>query len=80
VLLERGLIDKAKEGRSFKLTTTPVFCDYFGLTNGDVESIKKQIQDKAKLKKQSLSQWIESSVSEVDGFDAVRLLVPVSKE
>jgi segregation and condensation protein B len=80
VLLERGLIDKAKEGRSFKLTTTPVFCDYFGLTNGDVESIKKQIQDKAKLKKQSLSQWIESNVSEVDGFDAVRLLVPVAKE
>ena len=80
VLLERGLIEKVKEGRSFKLTTTPAFCDYFGLTHGDVESIKKQIQDKAKLKKQSLSQWIESGVSEVDEFDAVRLLVPVSKE
>ncbi|MGA9140057.1 MAG: SMC-Scp complex subunit ScpB [Methanocella sp.] len=80
VLLERGLIEKIKEGRSFKLTTTAAFCDYFGLTHGDVESVKKQIQEKSKLKKQSLSNWIESGVPEVDGFDAVRLLVPVSKE
>ncbi len=80
VLLERGLIEKIKEGRSFKLTTTAAFCDYFGLTHGDMESIKKQIQEKSKLKKQSLSDWIESGVPEVDGFDAVRLLVPVSKE
>jgi segregation and condensation protein B len=80
VLLERGLIEKAKEGRSFKLTTTTMFCDYFGLTHGDIASIKKQIQDKSKLKKQSLSQWIESNVPDVDGFDAVRLLVPVAKE
>lgn len=80
VLLERGLIDKVKEGRSYKLTTTSAFCDYFGLTHGDVESIKKQIQEKAKLKKQSLSQWIESNVPEVDGFNAVRLLVPVAKD
>jgi segregation and condensation protein B len=80
VLLERGLIEKVKEGRSFKLTTAAAFCDYFGLTHGDVESIKKQIQEKSKLKKQSLSKWIESGVPEVDGFDAVRLLVPVSKD
>jgi segregation and condensation protein B len=79
ILLERGLIEKVKEGRSFKLTTTSAFCDYFGLTHGDMESIKKQIQEKSKLKKQSLSDWIESGVPEVDGFDAVRLLVPVSK-
>jgi segregation and condensation protein B len=79
ILLERGLIEKVKEGRSFKLTTTSAFCDYFGLTHGDMESIKKQIQEKSKLKKQSLSNWIESGVPEVDGFDAVRLLVPVSK-
>ncbi|OPY26669.1 MAG: segregation and condensation protein B [Methanocella sp. PtaU1.Bin125] len=80
VLLERGLIDKVKEGRSFKLSTTAAFCDYFGLTHGDVESIKQQIQEKAKLKKQSLTRWIESGVPEFDGFDAVRLLVPVMKE
>jgi segregation and condensation protein B len=79
ILLECGLIEKVKEGRSFKLTTTSAFCDYFGLTHGDMESIKKQIQEKSKLKKQSLSNWIESGVPEVDGFDAVRLLVPVSK-
>ncbi len=80
VLLERGLIEKVREGRSYKLTTTAMFCDYFGLTHGDMESIKKQIQDKAKLKKQSLSQWIESNVPDVEGFDAVKLLVPVAKE
>lgn len=80
VLLARGLIEKVKEGRSFKLTTTAAFCDYFGLTHGDMESIKKQIQEKSKLKKQSLTQWIGASVPEVDGFDAVRLLVPVSKD
>ena len=79
-LLERGLITKTKEGRSFKLTTTPAFCDYFGLTHGDVESIKKQIQEKSKLKKQTLEQWMASSVPEADPFAAVRLLVPVAKE
>jgi len=79
-LLDRGLIEKVKEGRSFKLTTTPAFCDYFGLTHGDVESIKQQIQKKAKLKKLSLAQWIESNVPESDPFAAVRLLVPVSRD
>ena len=80
VLLDRGLIEKVKEGRSFRLSTTAAFCDYFGLTRGDMESVKQQIQARAKLKKQSLAQWIESNVSEVDEFDAVRLLVPVAKE
>lgn len=79
-LLDRGLIEKTKEGRSFKITTTSAFCDYFGLTHGDVESIKKQIQDKAKMKKQTLTQWMESSVPEGDPFGAVKLLVPVTKE
>ena len=79
-LLDRGLIEKTKEGRSFMITTTSAFCDYFGLTHGDVESIKKQIQDKAKMKKKPLNQWIEASVPEVDEFDAVKLLVPVSKD
>ncbi|HUL62040.1 MAG TPA: SMC-Scp complex subunit ScpB [Methanocella sp.] len=79
-LLERGLIDKVKDGRSFKLTTTAAFCDYFGLTPGDVESIKGQIQAKAKLKKQSLAQWVEANVPESDPFAAVRLLVPVPRD
>jgi segregation and condensation protein B len=80
VLLERGLIEKAREGRSYRLTTTPAFCDYFGLTPGDVASIRQQIQAKAKLKKQALTQWMESGVPEADPFGAVKLLVPVAKE
>jgi len=80
MLVERGLIEKIKEGRSFKLTTTPGFCDYFGFTNGDVESIKKQIQDKAKLKRQTLTRWIEAGVPEDDPFGAVKLLVPITKK
>ena len=78
-LLDRGLIEKTKEGRSFKITTTSAFCDYFGLTHGDVESIKKQIQQKAKLKKQTLTQWMEANVPEGDPIGAVKLLVPVQK-
>ncbi len=78
-LLDRGLIEKTKEGRSFKITTTSAFCDYFGLTHGDVESIKKQIQEKAKMKKQTLTQWMEANVPEGDPFGAVKLLVPVQK-
>lgn len=80
VLSDRGLIEKTREGRSFKITTTPAFCDYFGLTNGDIESIKKQIEARAKLKKQSLTQWIDSTVPEGDPFGAVKLLVPVTKQ
>ncbi len=79
-LLDRGLIEKTKEGRSFTITTTSAFCDYFGLTHGDVESIKNQIKDKAKMKKLTLNQWMESSVPEGDPFGAVKLLVPVTKE
>ena len=80
VLLGRGLISKVKEGRSFKLTTTQAFCDYFGLTHGDVQSIRQQIQAKAQLKKQSLAQWIEANVPESDPFAAVRLLVPTARD
>jgi segregation and condensation protein B len=79
ILLDRGLIEKAREGRSYLLTTTPAFCDYFGFKQGDVDSIKKQLQAKAQFKKKTISQWLESSVPENDAFDAVRLLVPVPK-
>lgn len=75
-LLERGLIEKKRNGRSYDITTTDAFCDYFGLAPGDVESIKKQIQAKAKLKKQSLTKWIESGAPDFNGFDAVIQLVP----
>lgn len=79
-LLDRGLVEKTREGRSYSLTTAPAFCDYFGLTHGDVESIKKQIKEKAQLKKQTLTQWMESTVPEADPFGAVKQLVPVPKE
>lgn len=76
MLLEKGLIEKKRVGRSYELTTTEAFCDYFGLTKGDVESIKTQIMKKAKLKKESLTKWVDSKVPDVDAFDAVSKLMP----
>ena len=79
MLLEKGLIEKKRVGRSYELTTTDAFCDYFGLSKGDVESIKAQIQKKAKLKKESLTRWIDSRVPDMDAFDAVSKLMPAVK-
>lgn len=76
LLLEKNFIEKKRVGRSYELTTTEHFCDYFGLTQGDVDSIKEQIKNKAKFKKQSLAKWIETKVPEADAFEAVKKLVP----
>lgn len=78
LLLEKNLIEKKRVGRSYELTTTEHFCDYFGLTQGDVDSIKEQIKNKAKFKKQSLTKWIETRVPEADAFMAVKKLMPQS--
>ncbi|HTY91806.1 MAG TPA: SMC-Scp complex subunit ScpB [Methanocella sp.] len=79
MLLEKGLIAKKRVGRSYELTTTDAFCDYFGLTKGDVQSIKNQIMKKAKLKKESLTKWIDSKVPDNNAFDAVSKLMPTVK-
>jgi len=79
LLLEKGLVQKKRAGRSYELTTTDAFCDYFGLTKGDVESIKAQIKKKAKLKKESLTSWLESRVPDMNAFDAVSKLMPPSR-
>lgn len=79
LLLEKGLVEKKRAGRSYELTTTDAFCDYFGLTRGDVESIRAQIMRKAKLKKESLTRWIDAKVPDMDAFDAVGKLMPVVK-
>lgn len=79
ILLERGLIQKKRNGRSYELTTTDLFCDYFGLSHGDIESIKQQIASKAKFKKESLTKWIETGVPDTDAFNAVRKLMPIKK-
>ncbi len=79
ILLEKGLIQKKKFGRSYELTTTDAFCDYFGISKGDIDSIKAQIKKKAKLKKESLTNWIDSKVPDMDAFDAVSQLMPASK-
>ena len=78
-LLEKGLIEKKRAGRSYELTTTDAFCDYFGLSKGDVQSIKTQIMKKAKLKKESLTKWIDSKVPDMNAFDAVSKLMPTVK-
>ena len=79
MLLEKGLIEKKRVGRSYEITTTDAFCDYFGLSKGDVESIKAQIMKKAKLKKESLTKWIDSRVPDMDAFAAVSKLMPPTK-
>ncbi|HTX44434.1 MAG TPA: SMC-Scp complex subunit ScpB [Methanocella sp.] len=79
LLLEKGLVQKKRAGRSYELTTTDAFCDYFGLTKGDVESIRAQISKKAKLKKASLTSWLESKVPDMNAFEAVSKLMPVMK-
>jgi segregation and condensation protein B len=79
LLLEKGLVQKKRVGRSYELTTTDAFCDYFGLTKGDVESIRAQIKKKAKLKKESLTGWLESKVPDMNAFEAVSKLMPVMK-
>jgi segregation and condensation protein B len=79
-LEERGLVKKTKNGRSFELTTTDAFCDYFGLTRGDIDSIKGQIAQRAKLKKQSLASWLDAGVPDNDAFKAVKLLVPPTEK
>lgn len=79
LLLEKGLIQKKKLGRSYELTTTDAFCDYFGISKGDIESIKKQLKSKAKLKKETLQNWIESGVPDTDAFNAVSQLMPIIK-
>jgi segregation and condensation protein B len=79
MLLEKGLIEKKRVGRSYELTTTDAFCDYFGLSKGDVESIKAQIKKKAKLKKESLTKWIDSKVIDMNAFAAVSKLMPPIK-
>jgi segregation and condensation protein B len=76
MLLEKDLIEKKRVGRSYELTTTDFFCDYFGLSHGDVESIRAQIKNKAKLKKESLTKWIDSKVPDMDAFQAVSQLMP----
>ena len=76
LLLEKGLVQKKRAGRSYELTTTDAFCDYFGLSKGDVESIRAQIQKKAKLKKESLTGWLESKIPDVNAFEAVSKLMP----
>lgn len=79
LLLEKGLIQKKRVGRSYELTTTDAFCDYFGLSKGDVESIRAQIRKKAKLKKESLTSWLESKVPDMNAFEAVSKLMPTVK-
>lgn len=79
MLLEKGLVQKKRVGRSYELTTTDAFCDYFGLSKGDVESIRAQIKKKAKLKKESLTGWLESKVPDMNAFEAVSKLMPVMK-
>jgi segregation and condensation protein B len=79
LLLEKGLIQKKRAGRSYELTTTDAFCDYFGLSKGDVESIRAQIKKKAKLKKESLTSWIDSKVPDMNAFEAVSKLMPAVK-
>lgn len=79
MLLEKGLVQKKRAGRSYELTTTDAFCDYFGLSKGDVESIRAQIMKKAKLKKESLTGWLESKVPDMDAFEAVSKLMPVMR-
>jgi segregation and condensation protein B len=79
VLLEKGLVQKKRVGRSYELSTTEAFCDYFGLTRGDVESIRDQLRKKAKLKKESLAGWLDSSVPDVNAFEAVARLMPAVK-
>lgn len=79
MLMEKGLIEKKRVGRSYELTTTDAFCDYFGLSKGDVESIKAQIKKKAKLKKESLTKWIDSKVIDMNAFAAVSKLMPPIK-
>ncbi|HTX44451.1 MAG TPA: SMC-Scp complex subunit ScpB [Methanocella sp.] len=76
LLLEKGLVQKKRAGRSYELTTTDAFCDYFGLSKGDVESIRAQIQKKARLKKESLTGWLESKIPDVNAFEAVSKLMP----
>ncbi len=76
LLLEKGLVQKKRSGRSYELTTTDAFCDYFGLSRGDIQSIRAQIQKKAKLKKESLTGWLESKVPDVNAFEAVSKLMP----
>lgn len=80
LLLEKGLIQKKKTGRSYELTTTDAFCDYFGMSKGDIESIKAQIKSKAKLKKESLTKWIDNKVPDMNAFEAVGKLMPTAKE
>lgn len=80
LLEQRGLILKKKAGRSYEISTSDAFCDYFGLDPGDIESIKKQIKDKAKFKKESLNRWIQSGVPDVNALAAVQKLVPISKK
>ncbi len=79
MLLEKGLVQKKRVGRSYELTTTDAFCDYFGLTKGDMESVRAQIAKKAKLKKDSLTGWLESKVPDMNAFEAVSKLMPVVK-
>lgn len=79
LLLEKGLIEKKRSGRSYELTTTEAFCDYFGLSKGDVESLKAQIKNKAKLKKESLTNWLGSRVPDMNAFGAVGKLMPPVK-
>lgn len=79
LLLEKGLVQKKRAGRSYELTTTDAFCDYFGLSKGDVESIRAQIRKKAKLKKESLTSWLESKVPDMNAFEAVSKLMPTVK-
>lgn len=76
MLLEKGLVQKKPVGRSFELTTTDAFCDYFGLTKGDMESIRDHIRKKAKLKKESLTGWLDSRVPDMNAFEAVSKLMP----
>jgi segregation and condensation protein B len=42
-LIERGFVESVPCGRSRKLSTTPLFADYFGLKRNDPKAIKEKI-------------------------------------
>lgn len=59
ILIERGLVESERQGRSRLLRTTGEFADYFGLASSDPDEIKSTIASMARRGGTSLDQWTD---------------------
>jgi len=73
-LLEMGLVAKRPHRRTFLLSTTPKFAEYFDLPGATAAEVKARIAKEARGG--TLEGWVGEALPDVDLLRAVRKLLP----